>query len=43
MRGKRERYFFYFFEFFYDEREKHENDAMHENFGSKHVMHARTL
>ena len=34
---------FLIFEFFYDEREKHKNDPKHENFGSKHMMHARTL
>ena len=39
---KRERYFFDFW-IFYDEREKHEKDSMHENFGSKQMMHARTL
>ena len=28
---------------FNDEREKHQKDSMHENFGSKQMMHARTL
>ena len=38
----RKRYFFLFLNF-NDEREKHQKDSMHETFGSKQMMHARTL
>ena len=34
---------FLIFEFLMMREKNMKNDAMHENFGSKHVMHARTL
>ena len=35
--------FWKYFWIFNDEREKHQKDSMHENFGSKHIMLATTL
>ena len=37
----RKRYFLFLN--FYEEREKQQKDSKHENYESKHTMHARTL